>query len=182
MMKKIFYQTAVVTFMFVQLIQSPLLAQSSETEADAAIAYNKFVSDQWLAVNTTMGKFMANLKVDKAGDLENLRAAIVTQIETSRIVLNEKTVFENNLNLQAGMIQLIANFKQIAENEMVEISALLSKGHLREADEMRLEELVNQINMNKSFYEQAFVGVQAGYAKKYNLLFIGGSMVKDNSK
>ena len=182
MKQKMFYQLAVATFLFLQLTESPLVAQESNTKTDSAITYNQFVSDQWIAVNTTFGKLMANRKVSKVDNLEELRTNILTQIKESRTTLNKHNVFENNLNLHTAMLQLLGNFQQIAENEMVEITTLLEKENLGEKDVSRFEELTNQINMNKTLFEQAFIEVQAKYAKKYGLLFIGGSMVKNSSK
>jgi len=151
---------------------TPLQAQVTYSQNEARL-YNDFIIGHQEAIGALMQKFGDTLSLHTVGNANAVRLELIEQIDSSIAAIRERPPFDKNYIYLDAAVQLFGIYKSIAENEYKELLEILAKPRLTQQDEIRYEEILNNVNFREMVHEEKFAAIQRSYAETYNLVLMG---------
>jgi len=163
---------------FILFISLLLITACNNTNKISAVEYNDQIIEEQSKI--------LRLMIDMAGSFDSdptmtdkMRQDITKQCDSSIKVVSEMAPFSSNTKFRDAAVELFKFYKDISENEYVEMLAILSKEAILEQDLARLNEIEANIAEREAVFDDNFQQAQKVFAKANNMDLYENEMQKE---
>lgn len=160
------------------LIALVLVAACNNTNKVSAVEYNDQIIEEQSKILRLMIDMAGSFDSDPAMT-DKLRQDIAKQCDNSIKLVSDMPPFSSDTKFKDTAIELFKFYKDISENEYVEMLAILSKEEILEQDLTRLDEIEANIAEREAVFDDAFQKAQKVFAKANNMDLYENEMQKE---